>query len=394
VYGESEIHPRIRRAEAFQRYIVNELFPRLQPDLVHCNDWMTGLVPASARAFGIKSLFTLHNVFTEFETPREIDRSGIDVRRFREHLYYRSFPDDSAENWNHNKVDFTATGIHAADIVNTVSPTFLEEIVAGDFEDIIPPSVRHAVREKHASGRALGILNAPGDALDPRICPHVIPYDVDDVVEKKRENKERLQQDMGLRVEPDRPVLFWPSRLYAQKGPELLLAIVNDVVSRHGAQIAIVASGDRAIETAFRKCAAASGGSVAYHPFREELNLLGHAGSDFVLMPSRYEPCGIPQMIGPRFGTLPIARATGGLKDTITAFDETYTTGNGFAFGPHTAAALSGAIASAVRFFRESEDLRRRTLQRVMRESLSRFTLANTAREYIRVYERMLAEGA
>lgn len=394
VYGESDVHPRIRRAEAFQRYIINDLFPRLEPDLVHCNDWMTGLVPAAARAFGIKSLFTLHNVFTEFETPRDIDRSGIDVRRFREFLYYRNFPDESLESWNFNKVDFTATGIHAADVVNTVSPTFLDEIVAGDFADIIPPSVRAAVRAKHGEQRALGILNAPGDGMDPRICPHIIPYDVDDVLEKKRENKERLQRELGLRAEPDRPLLLWPSRLYSQKGPELVLAIATDCVQRHGAQIVVVASGDRAIESAFRKSAAASGGMIAYHAFREELSLLGHAAADFVLMPSRYEPCGLPQMIGPRFGALPIVRATGGLKDTITPFDEEYRAGNGFVFGPHTSDALSRAVASAIRFYGEPAETRRSTLQRVIRESLERFTLANTAREYIRVYEQLLEEDA
>jgi starch synthase len=393
VYGESDIHPRIRRAEALQRYIINELFSRLEPDLVHCNDWMTGLVPAAARAFGIKSLFTLHNVFTEFETPREIDRSGIDVRRFREFLYYRSYPDESVENWNFNKVDFTATGIHAADVVNTVSPTFLEEVVAGDFADIIPASVRAAVREKHAAQRALGILNAPGDGMDPRICPHVVPYDVEDVIEKKRENKERFQREMGLRVEPDLPLLYWPNRLYAQKGPELLLAVAMDSVRQYRAQIAIVASGDWAVEAAVRKCAAASGGMIAHYPFREELSLLGYAASDFVLMPSRYEPCGLPQMTGPRFGSLPIVRATGGLKDTISPLDESYGTGNGFVFGMHAPGALSGAIGSAMRFHGEPEDVRRATLQRVMRESLERFTLANTAREYIEVYEQMLDDG-
>jgi len=394
VYGESEIHPSIRRAEAFQRTIINDLFVRLEPDIVHCNDWMTGLIPAAARAHGIKSLFTLHNVFTEMETPRDIDRSGIDVRRFREFLYYQSWPDDSLANWNFNKVDFTATGIHAADIVNTVSPAFLEEIVAGEFPDIIPMSVRHAVREKHAEQRALGILNAPGDAIDPRICPYITPYDIEDVMPQKRVNKERFQQDIGLRVETERPLFFWPSRLYAQKGPELLAAIASDCVQRHGAQIALVASGDRIFETTFRKLAAASNGQIAYHAFREELNLLGHAGSDFILMPSRYEPCGLPQMIGPRFGSLPVVRATGGLKDTVSPLDETYSSGNGFVFVPHTSAALAGAVADAVRFYREPEETRARTLQRVMSESIERHTLAATAKEYIKVYERLLEEGS
>lgn len=131
---------------------------------------------------------------------------------------------------------------------------------------------------------------------------------------------------------------------------------------------------------------------IAYHGFREELSLLGHAASDFVLMPSRYEPCGLPQMIGPRFGSLPIVRATGGLKDTISPLEPGYGAGNGFLFDRHTSDAFAGAIAAAMNFYREPEETRQAILQRIMRESLERFTLANTARRYIEVYERVLDE--
>jgi len=172
----------------------------------------------------------------------------------------------------------------------------------------------------------------------------------------------------------------------------LLAAIAIDCVQRHGVQIALVASGDRAIETMFRKLAAASGGNIGYHGFREDLNLLGQAASDFVLMPSRYEPCGLPQMIGPRFGTVPIVRATGGLKDTVQPFSDGYTSGNGFVFTAHATSALAAAIAQAVKFYAEPEELRRKILQRIMAEGFERFSLANTAREYIRVYEQLLAD--
>lgn len=393
VYGESEAHPRLRRAEAFQRYIINELLSRLEPDVVHCNDWMTGLVPAAARALGIRSVFTIHNVFTEHAPPRDIDLSGIDVRRFYDYLYFRSFPSNTEQNWKFNGVDFTATGVHACDIVNTVSPTFLEEVVSGQFEGIVPPSVRHAIRDKHARGRAVGILNAPADSDDPRINPHVIPYDIDDVIDGKRANKEKFQKELGLRVDPAAPLFFWPSRLYEQKGPELLAAIAARTVREHHAQIAIVANGDRAIEATFRKLSMTSDGAIAHRPFREDLSMLGLAGSDFVLMPSLYEPCGLPQMMGPRFGTLAVARATGGLRDTVTQLDATHTSGNGFVFEPHRSEALAASMADAARFFAEPEAVRRRTLQRVMRESLERFTLAHTARGYIELYERLIAES-
>jgi starch synthase len=394
VYGEQESNPRIRRAVAFQRYIINDLLLRLEPDVVHCNDWMTGLVPAAARSLGIKSLFTLHNVFTEHAAPAEIDNSGIDVRRIIEFLYFKDYPANTAENWRQNGVDFTATAIHSADIVNTVSPTFLEEMVSGQFDSIVPPGVAAAMRAKHAAGRTIGILNAPGDSDDPRLNPHVDPYDMDDVLEGKRKNKEAFQKEMGLRIEPDAPLFLWPSRLYAQKGPELLAAIASTCVKKHGMQIALVASGDRAVEAVFRKLAATSDGRIAHKPFREDLGMRSLAGSDFVLMPSLYEPCGLPQMVGPRFGTLPVARMTGGLKDTVTQLDATRAKGNGFAFTPHTSTALAAAIADAVTFYREPEDVRRAVLQRVMRESLEQFSLANTAKAYIEVYEKLIAESA
>jgi glycogen synthase len=331
-------------------------------------------------------------VFTEHAPQSDIDRSGIDIRRISEFLYFQDFPSDTAENWKLNGVDFTATGIHSADIVNTVSPTFLEEMVSGQFDAIVPAGVARAMRDKHAAGRTLGILNAPGDSDDPRINPHIRPYDIADVIEGKRANKERFQKDMGLRPDLDAPLFLWPSRLYAQKGPELLAAIAATCVRRHGMQIALVASGDRAVEAVFRKLAATSDGYIAHRPFREDLGMRAMAGSDFVLMPSLYEPCGLPQMVGPRFGTPAVARMTGGLKDTVTALDASRSSGNGFVFTPHTSQALAGAIAEAVRFYRESEEIRRSTLQRVMRESLERFTLANTARAYIEIYEKLIAE--
>ncbi|MFN2375188.1 MAG: glycogen synthase [Candidatus Binatia bacterium] len=392
VYGEQESNPRIRRAEAFQRYIINDLMPRLEPDVVHCNDWMTGLVPAAARAAGVKSLFTLHNVFTEHAPSSDIDRSGIDVRRISEYLYFQDFPADTAENWRKNGIDFTASGIHAADLVNTVSPTFLSEMVSGQFDDIVPPGVARAMRDKHADGRTLGILNAPGDSDDPRINPHIVPYDMEDVIEGKRANKERFQKEMGLVPDLDAPIFLWPSRLYAQKGPELLAAVATAAVKRHGLQIALVASGDRAVEAVFRKLAATSDGRIAHRPFREDLSMRALAGSDFVLMPSLYEPCGLPQMVGPRFGTLAVARLTGGLRDTVAPLDVKKNKGNGFVFAPHTSTALAGAVAEAVKFYREPEATRRRTLQRVMEESLGSFTLANTARAYIETYEKLISE--
>lgn len=391
VYGEgNDSLPRLRRSLALQRHIINYLLPSLEPDLVHCNDWMTGLVPAAARARGIASVFTLHNIFSEMAPQRDIDASGIDVRQFSEHLYFSRYPTGRADEWVTNKVDFTATGIHAADHVNTVSSTFLRELVSGEFADIVPSSIRHSMHAKFASGQASGILNAPGELIDPRLHPAVIEYDSDDVIEKKRENKARFQKNVGLRVDVEAPLFFWPHRIYAQKSPETLASIAENLVQRHGLQIALVANGEPELVTRFRRMAAANEGRIVYRPFREELSVQGMAASDFMLMPSRYEPCGLPQMEAPRFGTVPVARLTGGIKDTVASFNEDASTGNGFAFEPATSTALAGAIDAAVEFYRRGEDFRRPVLQRIMAEAFERFSLVNTAKDYISVYDSLL----
>ena len=118
---------------------------------------------------------------------------------------------------------------------------------------------------------------------------------------------------------------------------------------------------------------------------------LAKAGADFVLMPSRYEPCGLPQMECPRFGTLPIARLTGGLRDTVFELNEDATEGNGFVFEEYSPSALEAAIVRAVRFFGRSNEIRKRAIQRIMKQSRERFTLAHTAKMYSRLYDQLIA---
>lgn len=390
VYDEDAEHSRMRRAEAFQRHIINYLLDTIRPDVVHCNDWMTGLVPAAARVRGIKSLFTLHNVFTEKETGNQIQQSGIDVHRLFQWLYFDSFPDNSRSNWASNPVDFLATGIYAADFVNTVSSRFLEEIADGAFHEIIPPSVVTTVRQKIAEGAACGIQNAPNDSVDPRVSRCIIPYDVDDVFEKKQQNKHLFQEAMGLDLEPDAPLFFWPHRLYAQKGPELLLDVAKRCIERDGIQIAVVARGANSIVRAFEGLASAHRGKLAILPFREDLSELGNAASDFMLMPSRYEPSGLPQMAGPRFGTIPVARLTGGIAGTVFPLNAEEDQGNGFGFEAFSAAALEDAIQRALAFYNLPTHIRRRNLRRIMKESFESFNLAGTASHYISVYEKLI----
>lgn len=394
-YQEHKVHSRLRRCFALQRYVINDLMDLIQPDVVHCNDWMTSLIPCAARAKGVKSLFTLHNIFTEHQTLKDIELSGLKPRDFAQYLFFEVFPENILANWQlyftTNPVDFTASGIMACDWFNTVSPTFLEELVQNIFSDIVPASIYEAIRDKVAQGRASGILNAPNDKIDPRILPNIVNFGTSSVMEKKPLNKIAFQEAVGLPVEPNVPLFFWPNRLYYQKSPDLLLDMADFLIHKYQMQIAVVGNGDRAMEEKLRALDRRYR-NIAYRPFKENLSNLGKAGADFILMPSRYEPCGLPQMEVPRFGTLPVVRSTGGLRDTITQLDFVSGKGNGFLFRDINRESLEASIKEALMFYAQPASVRKRNLQRIMKESMERFNLKITAGEYMDVYDRLIYE--
>jgi len=394
-YQQHRIHTSIRRSLAFQRYIINDLLDWIQPDVVHCNDWMTALVPAAARAKGIKSLFTLHNIFTEKQTLMDIELSGIKPMDFSEYLYYEQFPDDIINNWQKhfstNKIDFTASAILACDYFNTVSETFLEELKDNYFADIVPDSIYRMIKLKYEQGRALGIINAPNDNVNPRLLTSITNFNKHTVIEGKAANKLNFQKKMGLPQDNDIPLFFWPSRLYFQKSPELITDNADYFLKKYRIQIAVVANGDKDIEKKFKDLAQKLPG-LAYRKFDESLSDLGKAAADFILMPSRYEPCGLPQMEAPRFATLPVVRATGGLKDSVEHLDVENNTGNGFSFLIADRAGLEFGITEALKFYSLPIEIKKPILQRIMGESKERFNLKKTAQQYMRIYRTLIAE--
>ena len=378
-------------ALAFQREVINHTIPQVRPDLIHCNDWMTGLIPAVARRHGIPSLFTVHNIHSEHLTLAQIEDRGIDAADFWQHLYYRRAPGTYEESRSTNQVDLLASGIFAADHVNTVSPTFLDEIVGGGHA-FIPDAIRNELRGKKHSGCATGILNAPDAVFDPASDPYLTThYGPDDHAEGKRMNKLELQERLGLLGDPDLPLFFWPSRLDpVQKGCQLLTEILHTLVSNHHMQIAIVASGS--FQKHFHNIVKMHGlhDRVAVRDFDEKLSHLGYAASDFIFMPSSFEPCGLPQMTAPKYGSLTVAHDTGGLHDTVEHLDTAANTGNGFLFRHFDASGLHWAVGQALRFHHQPAAERAKQLSRVMRESAARFNHEQTAADYIKRYEQML----
>ncbi len=394
-YEESSIHNPVRRSLAFQRHVINLLLDYIQPDVVHCNDWMTGLIPAAAKSKGIKSLFTLHNIFTEKQTMMNIELSGIRPLDFSEWLYFEQFPENIQTNWKKhfetNKIDFTASAIYASDYFNTVSPTFLQELVEDKFPEIVTRPIYRVIKEKFEQNRALGILNAPNDTVNPKVMQEIINYNKHTMQDNKPLNKHLFQEKMGLPTKPEIPLFFWPNRLYYQKGPDLLIDNIPEFFSKYEMQVAIVANGDHKLENKLRAL------EKKYHQlrfcnFEEKLSNLGKAAADFILMPSRYEPCGLPQMEVLRFGTLPIVHSTGGLKDTISQIDEQKNEGNGFVFYIADKSGLEFGIKSALNFYKLPINRKLTQLQRIMSESKRKFNLKNTAEKYMALYKKMIKE--
>ena len=384
----------LRIALAFQREVINNIVPHVQPDLIHCNDWMTGLIPAMARQLGIPCLFTIHNIHTVKTLLSYIEDRGIDAASFWHYLYYERMSYNYEETRDSNPVDFLTSGIFAAHFVNTVSPTFLTEIVEGRHA-FVEPYVQQELANKWWAECATGILNSPDPSFEPTTDKDLAcRYGPGDHVQGKLENKRFIQKSLGLIQNDKAPLFFWPSRLdTVQKGCQLLATILYHVVSRYWEQdleIVFVANGE--FKGYFQDIVGFHnmGNRVAICDFDERLARQAYGASDFILMPSLFEPCGLPQMVGPKYGSLPVAHDTGGIHDTVLHLDVVKNTGNGFLFKAFDAGGLMWAIEQAMVFFNLPEEIKQGQIERIMKQSAATFNHSVTARHYIALYEKML----
>lgn len=384
----------MRIALVFQREVINHIIPTVRPDLIHCNDWMTALIPAMARRRGIKSLFTVHNIHTRQVSLSRVEEAGIDAAEFWQNLYFCGPPSSYDHARAHVPVDLLTSGIFAAHYINTVSPRFLWEIVEG-WHPVVPDSVRAELRNKYHAGCSAGILNAPDVSYNPEHDDALTRnFTAETVMDAKMANKVALQRELQLKEDPHAPVFFWPSRLDpVQKGPQLLTDILHRLVSDYwnrNLQVVVVANGPHQqwLERIVADFDLHERVSVV--DFDERLSRLAYAASDFMLMPSLFEPCGLPQMTAPLYGSLPVVHATGGLYDTVQPLDVEHSRGNGFRFDYYGPDGLRWAIDQAMAFYDLPFEVRQQQIQRVMRESAKQFSHEEVARQYIRMYEEML----
>ncbi len=349
---------------------------RWRPDVVHCHDWHTALAVHLLRYTlrwdrfwdGVRTVFTIHNLAYQglFDDDRLFAMADINRALL--------MPVERANGGSANPM---ARGIAEADAVTTVSPTYRDEIVTPAYGEGLESLL--AGRDD----RLFGILNGIDMRVwDPaRDMSLAATYSADQP-EGKAANKAALQRAAGLDVEPNAPLIGVVARLVEQKGFDLVAPIGRDLV-RSGAQLVVLGTGDAAIEGAFRALATEFPTRVAaYLAFDGALSERIYAGSDIFLMPSRFEPCGLGQMIAMRYGTIPVVRRTGGLADTVTEYDPKTESGTGFLFSAYDPAECLGALLRAMGVFRDGKRWAS-LMGRAMRRDAS---WEASAREYERVY--------
>ncbi|MGD9126483.1 MAG: glycogen synthase GlgA [Planctomycetia bacterium] len=354
-------------------------------DLIHVNDWQTGLVPAYLkteyqgipRYERIASLLTIHNLAYQGRFWHwDMLLTGLDWKYF---------------NWEqmefHGDLSLLKTGIVFADAINTVSPRYAQEIQYPPLGEGLDATLQH--RRAVLSGILNGInMNEWCPSIDPHIAAN---YTVHDVFEKKPVCKAALQREMGLPERADVPLVGVVTRLCEQKGVDLITKVMSDWAATRDVQWVILGSGSIDYETRLYDLAERSPENVAVRiGFSVELSHRIEAGADMFLMPSRFEPCGLNQMYSLNYGTVPVVRATGGLADTVVnATDEAIFAGtaNGIVFQDYSDFALSETLRWACEIYRERREVWNQMIATGMRQDWS---WARSAKEYIALYEKTI----
>jgi starch synthase len=355
------------------------------PDVIHCHDWHTAIVPNWLQTTyrddpffaNTATVYTIHNLaYQGIFGYRILEIAGLAKHGF---MYHPEMADLS------EVVDLMARGIYFADVINTVSERYAREILSPEMGERLDPLLRDR------RDRLYGILNGIDyEVLNPATDPYIAQqYDVQHL-EKRTANKLALQEEAGLQVNADTPLVGIISRLADQKGFDILGDVIDHLLDLD-LQFVVLGTGDPHYHEMFSRVAQAySGKAAVFLTFNTELARKIYAGADLFLMPSRYEPCGLGQLIAMRYGSVPVVRATGGLADTVANFDPRTGEGNGFSFEPYDRWALFAAIVRAIETFKHKDTWR--PLQ--VRGMSADFSWAASATKYVDLYHRALAAQA
>lgn len=331
----------------FQKAVI-EMLNQLNyfPEIMHCHDWHTGMIPAMCkeghgfdeRYRNIKHVYTIHNLAYQGNFGVEMLDSclGLDYRIF-----------DNGNVRFDGGISFMKSGILYADKVTTVSPSYAQEILTPQYGEKLENVLD--LRKHDLWGIVNGInLSDWNPNTDPEVPNH---FNKVNVKKKKTENKLALQREMGLVEDPDVMLVGVVSRLTWQKGFYLLMEKLSEVCAAH-LQLVVLGSGEAAIEDKMAQLEAGNKGKIVFYKgYNESLAHRIYAASDLFLMPSLFEPCGISQLISMRYGTLPLVRETGGLRDTVTPYNEFDKTGNGFSFANYSSDEMIQVLYNAMEVY-------------------------------------------
>lgn len=346
----------------FCRSILQMLKEQLEwkPDIIHCHDWHTAIIPNLLKTLSvdddfyrdIATVYTIHNLaYQGIFGYRVLEIAGIG-----EYSFHYPQEDDAAQ-----VVSLMSLGIQHADVVSTVSPTYAKEILTPQYGENMD------VLLNQRRDRLFGILNGINvEHFNPTTDRYLeANYDINSL-ERRRENKQDLQKSFRLPVKPDTPIIGMVTRLANQKGLDILAKIIEPLLQLD-VQFALMGTGDQYYHEFFGQIARKySDKTTVTFTFNSALAQKIYAGSDMLLMPSRFEPCGLGQMIAMRYGTIPIVRSTGGLADTVEDFDPRTGQGNGFTFEEYNPYMLFAALIRATETYKYKdvwENLMRRAIQ-------------------------------
>ena len=348
------------------------------PDVIHCHDWQAGLVPVYLRTLFEGTALSRSKVITTIHNLRFQGVYNIPTIQYWSGLPDYVFNKDALKQ-GYEDANMLKGGLTYSNMITTVSGTYAAEIQSPFYGEKLDAHLRYH------SGKLRGIINGIDyDMWDPSKDPLLAaPYDLSNVLENKRKNKQALQEQLGLTVDDHMFVIGLVSRLTDQKGLDLVNSILPGLMDGH-TQFVVLGTGDAQYEDAFRYYEDTYRGSVCSNIMYDEGRAhMIYAGCDVVLVPSQFEPCGLTQLIGMHYGTIPIVRETGGLKDTVQPYNQYSNDGNGFTFDRYEAGLLYDAINRAKTLYFTNRWCWDEMVQRDMAKDVS---WDNSAKQYRSLY--------
>ena len=350
------------------------------PDVVHCHDWQTGMIPALLKIQyahfpfyqDMKTVYTIHNLQYQGVFPIKAVQDTLG-------LGDSLFTADKLECYG--CANYMKAGLVYADELTTVSPSYADEIQTAFYGERLDGLLR--ARKDQLSGILNGIdINDYDPAKDPMIYANFDPYHLGG----KERCKEELQKELGLRVEPNTPLVGIISRLSNQKGLDLVECVIRELMGT-GIQLVVLGMGEAKYTNLFSWAESEYPGRLAARfAMNHQLAHRIYAGSDMFLMPSQFEPCGLSQMIAMRYGSVPIVRETGGLRDTVLSYNKFTDAGNGFSFFNYNAHDMLHTVRRAVHYYKNNREVWYKLIVRGMTGDYSWFSSAG---KYLALYEKL-----